>query len=431
MPAAETPSSSSMTMIQRPKGTQDVLPSESHRWQHLEATTRQFFAQAGYQELRTPVLEHTELFQRGVGETTDIVSKEMFTFEKGERSLTLRPEGTAGVVRAFIEQGMSRLPKPVKVFYNGPMFRYERPQEGRQRQFHQIGVECFGLDTPAADAESILLAWGLFDRLGIAGDLSLEVNNVGDPSSREAFREGLRSVVRPHLADLCEPCQMRFETNPLRMLDCKAPACQAVYEGEAVVGFLETFEHPEAIARPFEETLDILRAVGVPFRVNRRLVRGLDYYTRTVFEISTHRLGAQNAVCGGGRYNHLVEQLGGPQSPAVGWALGVERILRLLPEISLPTLDAYVVTDRPADGFRLAQHLRAQGFAVEVDLSGRAFGKQLGQASKRQARVALIRGEAEAAHGQWLVKDLSGGQQLSVEEATVAAHLEILKTQAP
>jgi histidyl-tRNA synthetase len=402
--------------IQRPKGTQDIFGGEVERWEYVESLCRLHLQNAGYQEIRTPIFEATELFERGVGEGTDIVNKEMYTFEKSDRRLTLRPENTAGVVRSFIEQGMSRWPKPVKLYYMGPQFRYERPQAGRQRQFHQVGVELFGLDTPAADAEVIWLAMRFFEALKLP-NLALEINNIGTPECRERFKTQFRALIQPYLAQLCEDCQTRYNTNPLRMLDCKRESCKAVYAQPDIKSFLETdFTSPECQAH-FQELSRILEALGVPYRRNPYLVRGLDYYTKTVFEITSTSLGAQNAVCGGGRYNNLVEELGGPETPAVGWALGMERLMSLVEELPKRSLDFYIVTDRHAEAFELADQLRQQDYKVEVDLSGKGFGKQLERASKLGARQALIFGEKEAQAQAVQIKHLASGEQETVSKA--------------
>lgn len=397
-------------MLQKPKGTQDIVGAEAQHWATIEEKMRQHFHRNAYQEIRTPMFEATELFERGVGEGTDIVNKEMYTFEKGDRKLSLRPEGTAGVVRSFIEEGMSRWPKPVKLYYMGPMYRYERPQAGRQRQFHQAGVELFGLDTPAADAEVIVMAMQLFEQLGLP-DLQLQINNIGTPTCREQFKQNLKTHVAPFLNQLCEDCQTRYNTNPLRMLDCKVEGCKAIYAQPAIRSFLETdFSAPECQAH-FQELCRILDQLGIPYQRNPYLVRGLDYYTKTVFEITSTNLGAQNTVCGGGRYNHLVHDLGGQDTPAVGWALGMERLMSLLGKPPENTLDFYMVTDQHAAAFALASQIRTQGYTVEVDLSGKGFGKQFEKASKLQPKKVLILGEAEAHNQQIQQKDLQSGLQ--------------------
>jgi histidyl-tRNA synthetase len=346
----------------------------------------------------------------------------MYTFEKSERLLTLRPENTAGVVRSFIEQGMSRWPKPVKLYYIGPQFRYERPQAGRQRQFHQIGVEVFGLDTPAADAEVIWTAMRFFETLKLP-NLALEINNIGTPECRERFKTEFRTLIKPYLSQLCEDCQTRYNTNPLRMLDCKRETCKAVYAQPEIKAFLETdFTSPECQAH-FKELTQILDALGINYRRNPYLVRGLDYYTKTVFEITSTSLGAQNAVCGGGRYNNLVEELGGPETPAVGWALGLERLMTLVGELPKRSLDFYIVTDQHAAAFELAGILRKQDYKVEVDLSGKGFGKQLERAAKLATRQVLILGEKEAQTLSLQVKHLATGEQETVSKADFLSRL--------
>lgn len=396
--------------LQRPKGTQDVLPHESAKWGWIEETARCYFQAAAYEEIRTPIFEVTELFERGVGEDTDIVNKEMYTFEKDNRKMTLRPEGTAGIVRAYIENGLSRSPKPLKLFYSGPMFRYERPQAGRQRQFHQFGIEVFGLDRPEADAEVILLAMGFFKTLQLPA-LSLEINNIGTPESRQVFKQKLQALTQPHLAQLCDACRRRYHTNTLRMLDCKVDTCKAIYALPEIEAFLSE-DHSDAVSRDHFETLKaILNHLEIPYRRNSRLVRGLDYYTRTVFEITSTHLGAQNAVCGGGRYNNLVEELGGPPTPAVGWALGWERLVSLVPGFPNRENDYYLVTDQPAHAFSVAEKIRRAGKSAEVDLSGKAFSKQMAQAGRRGAAYALILGETEVSTGTVTVKNLKTAEQ--------------------
>ncbi len=397
--------------ISRPKGTQDLFGTDMARWHVVETMARTAFSRAGYQEIRTPIFESTDLFQRGVGDTTDIVSKEMYTFEKADRWLSLRPEGTAGVVRSYVEHGMGRLPKPVKLFYMGPMFRYERPQAGRQRQFHQIGLELFGLDSPSADAEAILTAMRFFESLNVP-QLALELNNIGTAEDREKFKFFFRSRLKPFLSQLCEDCQTRYETNPLRMLDCKNEQCKAVYQTPDIKTFLETdFTSPECQAH-FAALTAILDAMQIPYQRNFYLVRGLDYYTKTVFEITSTHLGAQNAVCGGGRYNKLVEELGGQETPAVGWALGQERLMALVPELPVDALDYYLVTDQHATAFQLADVLRRDGKTVEIDLTHKNFGKQLERAGKSGAKAVLILGEAERNARQVQHKTLGAPQTL-------------------
>ena len=386
-----------MAKLQRPKGTQDITPDISDAWHWMEDAASIVLRQSGYKELRTPILETTELFARGVGESTDIVNKEMYTFERSDRSFTLRPEGTAGIVRAYIENGLHKTPKPQKLFYSGPMFRYERPQKGRQRQFHQLGCELFGLDTPASDAEAILLALDVLKALGIEGTM-LHINNVGDADDRARFQAGIKQTVQPFFDELCEDCHRRYEQNPLRMLDCKVKGCRAHYDGEVVQQFIQTFEWGEASTASFNELLSILDSLGISYVKNPLLVRGLDYYTRTVFEITTDQLGAQSAICGGGRYNQLVQDLGGPDTPAIGWAMGVERLFELCQSQVQPNTkpSVYLLNQDPVVARTVSQALsRTELFAsVETDLTGRKEDKQFKAALQKNVELTVtVQGE--------------------------------------
>jgi histidyl-tRNA synthetase len=396
--------------LQRPKGTQDIFGEVMAQWHHVERIAHKLFGRFGYQEIRTPCFESTDLFLRGVGETTDIVNKEMYTFEKGDRSLTLRPEGTAGLARAFIEQGMSRWAKPVKLYYMGAMFRYERPQAGRQRQFHQVGMELYGMDTPAADAEVIFMAIMLFKQLGLPG-LTLKINNIGTPSDREQFKADLKQHLKPVLPNLCEDCQTRYAQNPLRLLDCKQDSCKAHYQEPAIKTFLETDFTGAASQADFNTLLDTLDKLGIPYQRDPYLVRGLDYYTKMVFEITSSHLGAQNTVCGGGRYNELVEELGGSATPACGWAVGLERLVSLIAKTTIPVPDYYIVTDCHAEALMLATEIHQCGFSAEVDLSQKAFGKQLEKAFKVNARQVILLGEADAKQDQLTCKNVVTAEQ--------------------
>lgn len=391
------------------KGTKDILPQDIEQWHILESKALKIFSKYGYKEIRTPIFEATELFARGVGDTTDIVNKEMYTFEKSDRSLTLRPENTAGVVRSYIENGMSRLPSPVKLWYKGPMFRYERPQAGRQRQFHQVGVEMFGIKNATADVEVILLAVNYLKSLGL-NNLEVELNSLGCPSCREAYKAKIKEVLKPEFDNLCEDCRNRYEKNPLRLLDCKVESCKAIFEKPEIQEVIQSDFICEECSAHFEELKTYLDKLNVKYTVNKLLVRGLDYYNRTVFEIKSNNLGSQNAVCGGGRYDSLVRNLGGDDTPAVGWAMGMERLNSLLPVPEAELLDGYIVSTSPADAFELAEELRAEGFKVEFDLANKKFTKQLEKASK-SARFALILGEDEIKAGKVSVKDLATGEQ--------------------
>ena len=403
------------------KGTKDILPKDIPSWHRLESVALDVFSRYGYKEIRTPIFEATELFARGVGDTTDIVNKEMYTFEKSDRSLTLRPENTAGVVRSFIENGMSRLSAPVKLWYHGPMFRYERPQAGRQRQFHQVGVEMFGIEQPTADAEVILLAVNYLKSLGL-NDLTVEINSLGCPTCREAYKAKIKEVLKPEFDNLCEDCQNRYEKNPLRLLDCKVESCKEIFEKPEIKKVIQSDFICEDCAEHFSQLKSYLDTMGVRYSENKLLVRGLDYYNRTVFEIKSNNLGSQNAVCGGGRYDSLVRNLGGEDTPAVGWAMGMERLNSLLPEVEAEKLDAYVVSNFPKEAFMLAEKLRAEGKSVEFDLTNKKFIKQLEKASK-VANFALILGEDEIKSGTVSVKNLATSEQNTVKENEVLALL--------
>lgn len=407
------------------RGTRDVLPPETALWQLIEDRARHFFDSYHFQEIRTPIFEATELFTRGVGEATDIVSKEMYTFtDRGDRQITLRPEGTAGVVRAFLQGKLgNNQPLPVKLWYGGAMFRYERPQAGRQRQFHQIGVEALGSADPKLDAEVITLAIDLFDALGVKG-LEVQLNSLGCAECRPRYRETLVAYFETRKADYCETCLTRMDSNPLRVLDCKVPACQEI---NAQAPSLQDVlceacrEHQGAV-------MGYLDSVGIRYALNPRLVRGLDYYTRTVFEIvATEKLGSQNTVCAGGRYDGLVEELGGPATPAVGWAFGVERLAILLgDQVIEPGVDLYLVAMGEAAekaAFKLAHGLRQSGKKVELSYAKRKLDKQFAQAEKLKATHIGIIGEDEAAKGQVRIKNLA-----SREESVTAASAEGVAT---
>lgn len=410
-------------IIKVQKGTKDILPQEIEQWHKLEKNALEIFTRYGYKEIRTPIFEATELFARGVGDTTDIVNKEMYTFEKSDRSLTLRPENTAGVVRSFIENGMSRLSAPVKLWYKGPMFRYERPQAGRQRQFHQVGVEMFGIKEPTADAEAILLAVNYLKSLGL-NDLEVEINSLGCPKCREEYKRKIKEVLKPEFENLCEDCQNRYEKNPLRLLDCKVESCKEIFAKPEIQKVIQSDFICEECADHYKTLKSYLDKLEVPYVENKLLVRGLDYYNRTVFEIKSNNLGSQNAVCGGGRYDSLVRNLGGEDTPAVGWAMGMERLNSLLTDIEPEKLDGYIVSNSPADAFELAQELRAEGLKIEFDLANKKFTKQLEKASK-VAKFALILGEDEIKSKKVAVKNLSTSEQKSLDRKDVTQAIRI------
>jgi histidyl-tRNA synthetase len=399
--------------LQSLRGMVDLLPERTLLWQRIEATAREHFRRAAIGEIRTPLLEATELFARGIGEATDVVGKEMYTFlDRGDRSCTLRPEGTASVVRAAIQHGLLAQ-GPQRLWYSGPMFRYERPQAGRQRQFHQIGVELLGVADAGSDAEAIAIAWDLLADLGVGG-LELEINSLGTPDDRASYRTELLSWLEAHRDQLDPDSQQRISTNPLRVLDSKNPATQALLAGAPTLADALAGESHARFAR----VRQALEALGIPFVLNPRLVRGLDYYGHTAFEITSNQLGAQATVCGGGRYDGLVEQLGGPATPAVGWALGMERLVLLLsqtpaaePAAGVP--DLYVISRGEAaevQALVLTRQARQAGLAVERDASGGAFGKQFKRADRSGAPWAAVIGDDEAAAGMAKLKDLHGDQ---------------------
>jgi len=392
----------------------DLLPVQTPLWQRIEATAREHFRRAAIGEIRTPLLEATELFARGIGEATDVVGKEMYTFlDRGDRSCTLRPEGTASVVRAAIEHGLLAQ-GPQRLWYGGPMFRYERPQKGRQRQFHQIGVELLGVADATSDAEAIAVAWDLLADLGVDG-LELEINSLGTNDDRVRYRSELVAWLQAHHDQLDADSQQRIATNPLRALDSKNPATQALLSGAPTLADALAGESHER----FAQVRQALEELGIPFVLNPRLVRGLDYYGHTAFEITSSQLGAQATVCGGGRYDGLVEQLGGPPTAAVGWALGLERLVLLLSQAGTVASEAaapdlYVIS-RGVAAERLALGLcrqgRQTGLVVERDPSGAAFGKQFKRADRSGATWAAVVGEEEAAEGVVVLKHLRDPQQ--------------------
>jgi len=413
--------------LQAPRGTQDILPDRTPRWQFVEARFRDVLSRYGYAEIRTPMFEHTELFQRGVGTSTDIVQKEMYTFQdrKG-RSLTLRPEGTAAVARAVVEHKLLAVSPVLKLWYLGPMFRYERPQAGRYRQHSQVGAELLGVESPAGDFEMIALLVDLLEAVGLC-ETRVLLNSVGDATCRPGYTETLRVYLRAHVSELCPDCVRRTEENPLRVLDCKVPGCR-----EVATGIPRIQEHLCPPCRAHQDELrGLLDRAGIPFQMADHLVRGLDYYTRTVFEIEHGGLGAQSAVGGGGRYDRLIEDVGGPATPGVGFSSGVERILLALeaegaalpgaftPEIMLVTIGE---GDERREAMRLARRLRRR-FRVDLDLRGRGLAAQMKAADRAGARIAVLIGEGELASGEWTVKTLATGTQERVPDRELETRL--------
>ncbi|PMN71827.1 histidine--tRNA ligase [Enterovibrio norvegicus] len=414
--------------IQAIRGMNDCLPTQSPLWQKVEGTVKDVISAYGYSEVRMPIVEMTNLFCRAIGEVTDVVEKEMYTFEdRNGDSLSLRPEGTAGCVRAGIENGLL-YNQEQRLWYMGPMFRHERPQKGRYRQFHQFGVEVFGLNGPDVDAELIMMTARLWRELGIHEHVRLELNSIGSLEARANYREALVSFLMQHESVLDEDCKRRMHTNPLRVLDTKVPEIQAVLtDAPKLSEYLD-----EASTQHFAGLCELLDAAGIQYSVNEKLVRGLDYYNRTVFEWITESLGSQGTICGGGRYDGLVEQLGGKATPAVGFAMGVERLVLLMETLELnetrPAVDVYMVTSGEgtlAAGMKLAEMLRetVSGLRVMTHFGGGNFKKQFKRADKVGASVALVLGEDEVAQNMVTYKDLKGGEQLTISQDDVAEKL--------
>lgn len=419
-----------MGSIQATRGTRDILPEEIGNWQRVEAIAREILARAAYQEIRTPIFEQTDLFERGIGETTDVVGKEMYTFkDRGDRSITLRPEGTAGVVRSYIEHGMQAQGGVQRLWYTGAMFRYERPQAGRQRQFHQLGVEVLGSGDVRADAEVIAIATDVLQLIGLK-NLTLQLNSIGNPDDRQNYRTALIDFLTPHKDKLDPDSQMRLTKNPLRILDSKDAQTQAILESApSILDYLSS----ESKQR-FDRVQSLLQNLEIPCTINARLVRGLDYYTHTVFEIQSDDLGAQATVCAGGRYDGLVSQLGGADTPAVGWAMGLERLVILLQhqQNQRSTIDFYVVSRgeaAEAQALKLAQSLRRIGFVTELDMSGSAFGKQFKRADRSGAVACLILGDAEAESGTVQIKWLKTGTQSAIAQSELLTKADELRSQ--
>ena len=411
----------------RPKGTNDFLPEDTVKWQYVENILRESAKKYGFEEIRTPIFEATELFLRGVGETTDIVNKEMYTFnDKGNRSITLRPEGTASTARAFIEHKMHGRPMPVKLYYMGPMFRYERPQKGRFRQFHQFGIEAFGSNDPALDSEIIAFAMEFYRKLGLTG-LKVRLNSVGCPKCRAEHKAKLQEMLRPHLDELCEDCRSRFEKNPLRIFDCKNEKCQALIENAPSI----TDCLCEDCKDHFEKVKTYLTAADIPFEVDSRLVRGLDYYTKTAFEIILTEIGAQSAICGGGRYDGLIRDIGGQDMPGVGFALGMERVFAALEAggIEIPVeegTDVYFVAlgdEAREKAFAWIMELRRRGVKAEMDYMAKSFKAQMKAADREAAKFVVICGDNELEKDEIIIKDMTDSSQEAVSREKVIEEL--------
>lgn len=404
------------------KGTKDVLPSESYKNQYIEATCLGVAENFGYKEMRTPVFEHTELFQRGVGDTTDVVQKEMYTFDdKGGRSITLRPEGTAGAARSFLENGLSNEALPQKICYLTSCYRYEKPQTGRLREFHQFGIECFGAASPLADAEMIALAKQIFDELGVK-DLHLEINSIGCPKCRAEYHKALKEYFTSRIDELCDTCRDRLDRNPMRILDCKSPVCSEIAKDAPVVlDYLcdECREH-------FEKTKSYLDASNIEYIVNPQIVRGLDYYTKTVFEFVSDSIGSQGTVCGGGRYDGLIEELGGQHTPSLGFGMGLERLQLVMeaqgcefPEPSRPDLFIVAMGDKATfKAIEIAKDMRDEGYSVVYDLNGRSLRAQMKYADKCNAKYNVVIGDNEVDTKTAILKDMATGEQSEISLET-------------
>ena len=418
--------------LQKPKGTQDILPQESAKWQYVEDFARKTFKKYNYGEIRTPIFEHYEVISRSVGDTTDIVTKEMYDFyDKGDRHITLRPEGTAPVVRSYVENKLfaPEVQKPVKVYYMGSMFRYERPQAGRLREFHQIGAECFGSSNPATDVEMIAMAAQFFKDIGIT-NVSLELNSLGNPESRAAYRQALIDYLTPLKANLSADSQRRLEENPLRVLDSKEPEDKAAVEGApSILDYLD-----EESSAYFAAVRSMLETLQIPYVINTNMVRGLDYYNHTIFEFTTEVAGSQLTICAGGRYDGLVAYFGGPETPGVGFGMGLERLLLVLDKqgVELPietALDVYVaVLGAGANGraLELVQALRAQGFAAERDYLDRKLKAQFKSADNFKAKTLITLGESEVESGQVTVKNNYNREEITVSLDQIQENYQLI-----
>lgn len=409
------------------KGTNDILPEESNKWQFVESKMLETALQFGFKEIRVPVFEHTEVFLRSVGDTTDVVQKEMYTFDdKGGRSITLRPELTAGVIRSAIEKGLVNGALPQKLCYIGGCYRYEKPQAGRLREFHQFGVECVGAASPNADAEVISLAKSVLDNIGIK-NISLEINSIGCPECRKEYHKALKEYFSANADSLCDTCKDRLDRNPMRILDCKSPVCKKIAENAPVViDFL-----CEDCRDHFEKVKAHLNAMGIDFKVNPKIVRGLDYYTRTVFEFVSGDIGAQSTVCGGGRYDGLIGQMGGPKTPSLGFAMGIERLMMVLsaqnaelPEA--PTCDLFIATlgeNALLKASNLCRLLRDEGYKVQTDICGRGLKAQMKYADKIGAKFTLVLGDNEVESGKAVLKNMSNSAEKEIALGEIVEEL--------
>jgi histidyl-tRNA synthetase len=415
--------------IQSIRGVKDILPNEIWKWQYIESIAHKIFPRYGFKEIRLPIFEDTRLFCRSIGEATDIVEKEMYTFQdRGGDSITLRPEGTASVVRAYVEHKMYNPPSVLKMFYTGPMFRYERPQAGRLRQFNQIGIEAMGSPSPIVDVEVMTMLMEFFKELGLT-NIELQINSLGSQECRPKYRELLKTEIEKHLDHLCSNCTNRYQRNPLRILDCKVEQC-----GKIAEGLPKLIDHLDpASAEHFSQVLSLLNSSGCTYLVNPNLVRGLDYYNRTAFEVTSNNLGSQNAICGGGRYDTLVEELDGPSTPCFGFALGLERLVSLVPfddsKILPKSPDIFIVClgkEAKTAAFQIAHDLRLKGFQVERDYEAGSMKSQMRKANKTQCRFSLILGENEIRSGNFALKNMETGEQIECSAQELAKKMREL-----
>ncbi|GAB6189453.1 histidine--tRNA ligase [Marinitoga arctica] len=406
-----------MAQYKKFKGTQDIFGEESKYWYFIENKAREIFLKFGFKEIRTPIIEPTELFKRGVGEATDIVQKEMYTFEdKGGRSVTLRPEGTASVVRAYVENSMINLGSPIKLYYIGPMFRYEKPQAGRLRQFHQIGIEIFGTDTPISDAETIILADELLKSLGLK-NYKIKINSIGCEKCRPKYKEALKKYYEPLLPNMCDDCQKRYDINIMRLIDCKK---DKQYSKDAPV----ILDHLcDDCKTHFNKVIEYLNELSINYEIDPKIVRGLDYYTKTAFEVEHKDLGAQSVIIGGGRYNSLIEKIGGKETPAIGFGMGIERIILALKkeniEIETPEkIDVYIAysgENADIEALKLSKRLKDEGLKVFLNISDRSIRNQMKHANKVKAQFVAIIGEKEIEEDTVMIKNMLSGEQFEVE----------------
>lgn len=402
-----------------PKGTKDMMPDQAYKWHYVEKKFAELCRRYGFKEIRTPIFEHTELFQRGIGDTTDVVQKEMYTFnDHGNRSITLKPEGTSPAVRAFIEHKQYAEVQPTKYYYDIPCFRYEKPQSGRLRQFHQFGIEVFGTPNMLADAEVISLGYDMITAMGI-NDIELRINSVGCPVCRKNHREALKKFLEPKYNELCDTCKTRFNKNPMRIIDCKSPICHELVQGAPMMVDYLCDECKDA----FEDLKKNLEALGIEYTVDPTIVRGLDYYTKTAFEFVTNSIGAQGTVCGGGRYDHLIEEVGGPPIPGVGWGMGIERLIMtaeangfVFPEEDEVDVFIAVMGDAAkAYGLKLCRELRSKGLSAQMDTLARNIKGQFKYADRLNAKYTVVIGDNEIAEGVVSLKNMAKSEQTQVK----------------